>query len=73
MNTFLLGVRRWAIEGFGGISKYDGFLLSYEAHYGFDIEMEFIFAKRFIQRFQVGMINSSTGVKEFYFGLTDGF
>ncbi len=70
---FPIGIRRWAAEGFGGVSKYDGFLLSYETHYGADLEFELILAKRFIQRMHLGVINSSTGVREFYLNFTDGF
>ena len=70
---FPLGIRRWAAEGFAGMSKYDGTLLSYEGHYGAELEFELVFAKRFIQRLEIGVINTSTGIKQFYFGLTDGF
>ena len=70
---FPLGLRRWAVEGFGGVSKINDDLLAYQTHFGGSLELELILAKRFIQRLKVGVINSSTGTQEFFLGLSDGF
>ena len=68
-----IGLRRWAIEGFAGVSKFNNNLLAYETHYGVGLEFELIFAKRFIQRLKISVLNSSLGTQQFSLGFSEGF
>lgn len=70
---FPIGLRRYAFEGFAGVTKFDGSLLNYNLLYGGSVEMELILMKKFIQRIEFSLLESSTGDAQIFLGLTDSF
>ena len=70
---FPLGLRRYAIEGFSGLTKFDGTLSQYNLLWGAKVEFELIITKRFTQRLSLSVVNASTGEGEYFLGLTQGF